>query len=72
MFEGTVIGKQVVLYSMLMVFNFETEADCEAAAKIVHKDAYIEGGCWKSFKYVHAPIPGRPDELWRSVSGGRE
>lgn len=72
MYEGVVVGKQIVLYSMLMVFNFETEADCEAVSKIAHKDAYVEGGCWKSFKYVHEPIPRRPDDLWRNVSGGRE
>ena len=46
-YEGAVTGTQIVLYSFLMVVNFEKEVDCEAAAKIVHKEEYIEGGCWK-------------------------
>lgn len=71
-YEGAVTGTQIVLYSFLMVLNFETEMQCEAAAKIVHKEEYIEGGCHKTFRYELPPIPTRPDDLWRNVSGGRE
>ena len=66
------LGKQIVLYSVLAVFNFETEEQCEIAAKQLHGHEYVEGGCFKSYEYVlKAPLP-RPDELWRSVSKGVE
>ena len=71
-YEGAVTGTQIVLYSFLMVVNFEKEVDCEAAAKIVHKEEYIEGECWKSYRYVHSAPMKRQDDLWRNVSGGRE
>ena len=72
MFEGAVIGKQILLFSTLAMFSFETEADCEAASKILHEHEYVEGSCFKTYKYVHQGPMKRPDDLWRSVSGGRE
>ncbi len=64
--------KQIMLFSMLAVFSFDTEQQCEEAAKHFHKHEYVEGGCWKSFEYVmEAPLP-RPKDLFKSVSGGRE
>ena len=72
MFEGAVIGKQILLFSTLAMFSFETENECEAASKCFHKQDYVEGSCFKRYEYVHPkPLP-RPDDLWRSVSGGRE
>ena len=66
------LGKQVVLYSVLAMFNFETENQCEDAAKHLHGTEYEEGGCFKTYEYVlEAPL-SRPDELWRSVSKGVE
>ena len=62
------LGKQIVLFSVLAVLNFETEKDCEEAAKIIHDWEYVEGSCWKSFEYVlPAPRP-RHNDLWRNVS----
>ena len=34
MFEGAVIGKQVVLYSMLVMYSFNSEDLCEGISEI--------------------------------------
>ena len=66
------IGKQILLFSTLAMFSFETESQCEDASKFLHEHEYVEGSCFKTYKYVHpAPMP-RPDNLWKNVSGGRE
>ena len=72
MFEGAVIGKQVVLYSMLVMYSFNSEDLCEKASEIAHAADYEAGGCFKTYEYVLPQIPHRPDDLWRNVSGGRE
>ena len=71
-YEGAVLGKQIILYSTLAVFNFGTEAQCETASKLLHGDDYVKGGCFKTYEYVHPRPIKRPDDLWRNVSGGRE
>jgi hypothetical protein len=69
------VGKQIVLYSMLVMYSFDTESMCEKASEIAHAEDYKAGGCFKTYEYVlpefEAPLP-RPDDLWKSVSGGRE
>ena len=72
MFEGAVIGKQIVLYSMLVMYSFNSEDLCERASEIAHAADYEAGGCFKTYEYVLSQIPHRPDDLWRNVSGGRE
>ena len=72
MFEGAVIGKQIVLYSMLVMYSFNSEDLCERASEIAHAENYEAGGCFKTYEYVLPQIPHRPDDLWRNVSGGRE
>lgn len=66
------LGKQVMLYSVLAMFNFETEEQCEIAAKHLHGHEYVEGGCFNTYQYVLKAPLSRPDELWRSVSKGVE
>ena len=53
-------------------FNFETEEQCEIAAKHLHGHEYVEGGCFNTYQYVLKAPLSRPDELWRSVSKGVE
>ena len=72
MFEGAIIGKQIVLYSMLVMYSFNSEDLCERASEIAHAENYEAGGCFKTYEYVLPQIPHRPDDLWRNVSGGRE
>ena len=72
MFEGAVIGKQIVLYSMLVMYSFNSEDLCVRASEIAHAENYEAGGCFKTYEYVLPQIPHRPDDLWRNVSGGRE
>ena len=47
MFEGAVIGRQVVLYSMLVMYSFNSEDLCERASEIAHAANYEAGGCLK-------------------------
>ena len=72
MFEGAVIGKQIVLYSMLVMYSFNSEDLCERASEIAHATNYEAGGCFKTYEYVLPHPLRRPDDLWRNVSGGRE
>ena len=44
MFEGAVIGKQIVLYSMLVMYSFNSEDLCERASEIAHAANYEAGG----------------------------
>ena len=71
-FEGAVMGKQVVLYSMLVMYSFNSEDLCEKASEIAHAADYEAGGCFKTYEYVLPRPLQSPDDLWRSVSGGRE
>ena len=68
-----VIGKQILLFSTLAMFSFETEKEKERLPQTEDEvQDYVEGSCFKRYEYVHPkPLP-RPDDLWRSVSGGRE
>ena len=70
-YEGAVIGKQIILYSTLAVFSFETEAQCEMASKLLHKDEYVEGSCWKSFEYV-LPRPLRRPSIINEMEVSNE
>ena len=72
MFEGAVIGKQIVLYSMLVMYSFNSEDLCEKASEIAHAANYEAGGCFKTYEYVLPPPIQRPDDLGRNVLGGRE
>ena len=72
MFEGAVIGKQIVLYSMLVMYSFNSEDLCERASEIAHAENYEAGGWFKTYEYVLPRPLQRPDDLWRNVSGGRE
>ena len=51
------LGKQVMLYSVLAMFNFETEEQCEIAAKHLHGHEYVEGGCFNTCLLYTSPSP---------------
>jgi hypothetical protein len=57
---------------MLVMYSFNSEDLCERASEIAHAANYEAGGCFKTYEYVLPHPLQRPDDLWRSVSGGRE